>query len=146
VAARLDRLHGADATPVRLHGVPVKPVGTLRVSGGFVYLSLLLAGALIPDLQRRESPKEELMAFALVDELLEQKRSRDAADIARLAELSGQNIARMYADEGDLQRRYNSATGAEEQYRKALLIDPSNAQAAAGMSALRELGPGSGGR
>ena len=29
----------------------------------FNALSLLLSGALIPDLQRRESPKEELMAF-----------------------------------------------------------------------------------
>jgi hypothetical protein len=52
----------------------------------------------------------------------------------------------VYANEGDLQRRCNAVTEAEGQYRKALLIDPSNAQAAAGMSALRDRGPGSGGR
>jgi hypothetical protein len=82
----------------------------------------------------------------LVDELLEKKRIRDAAEIARLAELSGHNIAQMYANEGDLQRRHSSVSEAEEHYRKALLIDPSNAQAAAGMSALRDLGPNSVGR
>jgi hypothetical protein len=85
-------------------------------------------------------------AYALVDELLEKKRSGDAAEIARLAELSGHNIAQMYANEGDLQRRYSSVSEAEEHYSKALLIDPSNAQAAAGMSALRDLGPNSVGR
>ena len=44
-------------------------------------------------------------AYALIDELLEQKRIHDAVEIARLADLSGQNIAQMYANEGDLQRR-----------------------------------------
>src|SRR5437763_13375789 len=37
VAARLDRLHGADAYPVLLRGVPVRTGATSRVYGGFVY-------------------------------------------------------------------------------------------------------------
>jgi hypothetical protein len=32
----LDRLHGADTSPVLLRGFPVKPVGPLHVYGGFV--------------------------------------------------------------------------------------------------------------
>src|SRR5436305_12594775 len=37
VAARLDRLHGADTSPVLLRGVLVKTGATSRVYGGFVY-------------------------------------------------------------------------------------------------------------
>jgi hypothetical protein len=80
-------------------------------------------------------------AYALVDELVEQARIGDAAKFARLAELFGHNIAQMYVGEGDSQRQLDSVSEAAEHYRKALLIDPSNARAAAGMSALRDLGP-----
>jgi hypothetical protein len=40
VAARLDRLHGADAAPVLIRGIPLKSAGTGRVYGGFVYATL----------------------------------------------------------------------------------------------------------
>jgi hypothetical protein len=89
---------------------------------------------------------EQEFVYALVDELLERERIHDAAGIARMAETFGQNIAQVYANEGDLQRRYNSVAEAEEHYRKALLIDPSNAQATEGMNALRDPGPGNAGR
>jgi hypothetical protein len=89
---------------------------------------------------------DQEFACALVDELLEKERIRDAAGIARIAETFGQNIAQVYANEGDLQRRYNSVAEAEEHYRKALLIDPLNAQATEGMNALRDLGPSNAGR
>jgi hypothetical protein len=88
----------------------------------------------------------EEFAHALVDELLEQGRIQNAAGIARLAETFGQHLAKAYADEGDLQRRYDSVAEAEEHYRKALLLDPSNAQATEGMNALRALGSGNAGR
>src|SRR5262249_34628122 len=37
VAARLDRLHGADTAPVLIRGVPVKTGGTSKEYGGFLY-------------------------------------------------------------------------------------------------------------
>jgi hypothetical protein len=40
VAARLDRLHGADANPVLIRGIPMKSAGTGRVYGGFIYATL----------------------------------------------------------------------------------------------------------
>jgi hypothetical protein len=89
---------------------------------------------------------QQEFVYALVDELLEQGRIHDAAGIARVAETFGQNIAQVYADEGDLQRRYDSVAEAEEHYRKALMIDPANAQATEGMNALRTLGPSNAGR
>jgi hypothetical protein len=89
---------------------------------------------------------DQEFVYALVDELLEKGRTHDAAGIARLAETFGQNVAKVYADEGDLQRRYDSVAEAEEHYRKALLIDPSNAQATEGMNALRDPGPSNAGR
>jgi len=40
VAARLDRLHGADAAPALLRAIPIKTSGTTREYSGFVYASL----------------------------------------------------------------------------------------------------------
>jgi hypothetical protein len=40
VAARIDRLHGADAAPVLLREIPVRTSGTAREYGGFVYAGL----------------------------------------------------------------------------------------------------------
>jgi hypothetical protein len=40
MAARLDRLHGADAAPVLLRAIPIKTSGTGREYSGFVYATL----------------------------------------------------------------------------------------------------------
>jgi hypothetical protein len=40
VAAQLDHLHGADARPVLLRGIPVRPGGVGKVYGGFIYAEI----------------------------------------------------------------------------------------------------------
>jgi hypothetical protein len=80
----------------------------------------------------------EQFIWTVAQELIDQKRNNDAIAFARLAKLIGHDIAKSYADEGDLMRRYDAMEEAEQNYAKALILDPTNAQAIAGLKALRD--------
>jgi hypothetical protein len=78
------------------------------------------------------------LGFALVDELLERGRDRDAVAIFRLYGSFDPANLQTYVNWGDRYRRFGDRTAAQEYYSKALRLDPTNRAASEGLKVLQE--------
>jgi hypothetical protein len=82
----------------------------------------------------------EDLGFALVDELLERGRDRDAVAVFQLYGSFDPANLQTYVRWGNQYRRLGAGRVAEQYYTKALRLDPTNRAASEGLKALR--GPG----
>jgi hypothetical protein len=78
------------------------------------------------------------LGFALVDELLERGRDRDAVAISQFYGKLEPASLQTYVNQGNEHRRFRDKTAARESYTKALRLDPTNAAASEGLKALGE--------
>jgi hypothetical protein len=76
--------------------------------------------------------------YALVDELLEKKRLPEAVAFNRLFLSIHRNILRISLDEGELHLRHRATDEARPHFKKALILDPSDAGAALNLKAIRK--------
>src|SRR5262249_31135335 len=79
-----------------------------------------------------------ILGFALVDELLERGRDRDAIAISQFYGSLDPASLQTYVNKGDWSRRFNDKTAARESYTKALRLDPTNKAASEGLRVLQE--------